>query len=266
MRFDSPNRTMPRSAAHTLAILALVALTAVPALGSPRPPKPYRAVAITPPPAFDDESFMAFRKQLAAVAQGRVYAELARLTATQDFFWGRDFSGGFDARKPAVDNLAAALRLERHGGAGWIALAAFAAGASAAPLPSYPGVVCTPRQPQFDEVEFDLLLQESNTDQADWAYPGAVKLDMRSAARSDAAVIATLGLHFVRVLEREVPETPGPRSEPVPSRQWAHVVAPGGRTGFVDAALLRPLAPERLCYGKDSHGQWRIMGFIGRGD
>ncbi len=106
----------------------------------PRPPKPYAPVAITRPAASDDASFVAFRAALAAAAKSRIYAELAPLVLTQGFFWDRDFGQQFDPRKPAVDNLAAAIALEQGNGIGWDALAAFAAETAVEPLDSRPGV------------------------------------------------------------------------------------------------------------------------------
>ena len=108
----------------------------------PRPPKPYAPVAIAQPAASGDASFAAFRAALAAAAKTRIYAELAPLVLTQGFFWDRDFGQRFDPRKPAVDNLAAAIALEQGTGIGWDALTAFAAEAAVEPLDSRPGVVC----------------------------------------------------------------------------------------------------------------------------
>jgi len=57
-----------------------------------------------------------------------------------------------------VDNLAAAIALEQANGAGWDALAAFAAEAAVEPLESRPGVVCAPARPNYDGVAFSRLL------------------------------------------------------------------------------------------------------------
>src|SRR4051812_23042066 len=89
------------------AVSALSIATA-PALAQ-SPPKPYAPVAITRAAASDDASFIKFRTALAAAAKSRVYAELAPLVLAQGFFWDRDFGQLFDPRKPAVDNLAAAV-------------------------------------------------------------------------------------------------------------------------------------------------------------
>ena len=94
-------------------LVALIASIPAAAQAPPRAPKPYAPVAITRPAASDDASFVAFRAALAAKAKPRIYAELAPLVLAQGFFWGRDFGHAFDPRKPAVDNLAAAIALEQ---------------------------------------------------------------------------------------------------------------------------------------------------------
>jgi len=99
--------------------------------------KPYQAVAIKVAPAPDDESFAAFRQQLAAVAKSRVNQELAPLVVARGFFWDGDFFRGLNPKHSSMENFAAAIRLESEDGSGCRALAAFAAAASAAPLPSW---------------------------------------------------------------------------------------------------------------------------------
>ena len=92
---------------------------------------------------------------------------------TQGFFWDRDFGRRFDPRKPAVDNLAAAIALEQGDGVGWDALAKFAAEAAVEPLDSRPGVICAPAAPAYDGVAFAKLLDNTYTSGIDWAYPRA---------------------------------------------------------------------------------------------
>ena len=75
-------------------------------------------------------------------------------------------------------------------------------------------------------------------------------------------MVGTLGLHFVRLLGFE-----GPDSEPAPGRtQWARVAMPDGKTGFVAPGSLMSLTAERLCYIKDMVGGWRIAGYIAGGN
>ena len=244
--------------------ILLAWLTAIPAAAQtpPRPPKPYTPVAITRPAPSDDASLVAFRAGLAAKARARIYAELAPLVLAQGFFWGRDFGHAFDPRKPAVDNLAAAIALEQGNGTGWDTLADFAAEATVEPLDSRPGVVCAPARPGYDGVAFSRLLDTSFTTGIDWAYPRADETPVHAAPRPDAALAGALGRHFVRLLGFE-----GPDSDVAPGRsQWARVTLPDGKPGFTAPGSLTSLTAERLCYVKDAAGTWRIAGYIAGGN
>jgi hypothetical protein len=250
---------MHRAAFATLVVLLAGSLTA--AAQSPLP-KPYAPVAIVRPAAFDDASFVAFRAALAAAARTRIYAGLAPLVLTQGFFRDRDFGQSFDPRKPAVDNLAAAIALEQGDGIGWEALAAFAKEAAAEPLDSRPGVICAPARPGYDGVAFSRLLETTYTSGIDWAYPRADETPVRAAPRPDAAKAGTIGLHFVRLTGFE-----GPDGDAAPGRaQWARVALPDGKHGFVAPGSLMTLTAERLCYIKDLVAGWRIAGYIAGGN
>ena len=106
--------------ATTLMLTTLMTATLVPELGlaqgqseqiplppggfkpPPMPPvKPYRAVAVTPPGRYDDPGFVAFRKQLADVAQHKDRAALSKLIVAQGFFWMQDKDLA-DAHKPGI--------------------------------------------------------------------------------------------------------------------------------------------------------------------
>jgi hypothetical protein len=228
---------------------------------TPRPPKPYQPVAITRPAATDDASFITFRLALGAVAKRRLYAELTPLVLTQGFFWDRDFGRGFDPRKPAVDNLAAAISLEGGNGAGWETLASFAADDTAEPLPSRPGVICAPARPDYDSVAFSKLLEATYTAGIDWAYPRLDATVVRAASQPHAPKLGTLDAHFVRLLGFS-----GADSEANPGRNlWAHIALPDGTPGFVPPGSLMSLTSERLCYIKDLLGAWHIAGYIAGG-
>jgi hypothetical protein len=241
----------------TAAAASCAALTAM-AQTPPRASEPYAPVAITRPQAFDDASFVAFRGALAAAAKARIYAGLADLARRQGFFWDRDFGRQFDPRKPAVDNLAAAISLERGNGAGWGTLAAFAADATAEPLESRPGVICAPARPGYDSVAFSKLLDVTYTSGIDWAYPWADDTPVRAAPQPEAPPVGALGMHFVRLLGFA-----GKGGEPEPGRtRWAHVALPDGQAGYVAPGSLTSLTAARLCYIKDPVGGWRIAGII----
>src|SRR4051812_29318897 len=106
---DSASKMRRRHSFLLAFLLAIPIACAAWAQTPPRPARPYAPVAIALPAPLDDASFVAFRATLAAAAKSRVYAELVPLVTAQGFFWGRDFGQRFDPRKPAVDNLAAAV-------------------------------------------------------------------------------------------------------------------------------------------------------------
>jgi hypothetical protein len=235
--------------------LAMAASLSAARMSAAQPYYPTVAVKLPEPPS--DASFAVFRGELAAIAKRRVYAELARLVVAYGFFWKRDFSTTFDPGKTGVENLAVAIGLERGDGLGWTTLATFAGEATAAPLATVPGIICAPARPQFDEPEYLMLLRKTATGPADWSYPRHASATMRATANAGAAVVETLGLHFIRLR--------GARESPA-SRFWTQVAAPSGKTGFIASAALTSLVAERLCYVKDITGRWRIAGYIGGGE
>jgi hypothetical protein len=237
-----------------LAAFVVCANAQQPASRAPKPPvePPYNPVGVSAAPAPADENYAAFRQQLAAVAKKRVHAELARLVVTHGFFWEGDASGVFNPAARPMENLAAAIRLEGDGGAGWKALGAFAAAPGAAPFPSRPGVVCTPTPPDYDPIEFDRLLAATGTQLSSWNYLRDAAVPMRPGPRPDGRAVETLGPHLVRVLTNPDPANPA----------WARVAAPSGKTGFIPSSVLLPLAGDRLCFHKDVTGRWQIAGYI----
>ena len=226
------------------------------------PPRPaaraYQPVMVTLPTAADDAELESFRDEIAAVAKTRVYVELERLVAAQGFFWDRDFDGSFDSRRPGVDNLAAAVGLERSNGRGWATLLRLAGEKTAGPLTGRPGILCAPGEPNYDGVAFDQAVDASRSTAQEWSFVRADKTAVRSAPKDNAAVIDTLGTILVRVLAYQSKE------QEAESRRaaWVRVATPAGKIGFIAPGALAPLSPERLCYGKDGFGRWRIVGFV----
>lgn len=261
MRFGPSSILVRFILASAIAMVAVAPSSAQPPRGKAAAVKPYTPVPVKLPTAPDDPKLETFRKELGEIAKGRVYAKLAPLVESKNFFWDRDFGNSFDRRKPAVDNLANALRLEHENGTGWTALADFATDAFAGPLDSRPGVLCTPGQPTFDGVDLDKLIDVTRTDGIDWAYTRAPGIPARATPRANAAIIETLGLHFVRLLGFE-----GPDSDMPGRTQWAKVATPSGKTGYVAPNSLLSITTERLCYARNAIGDWRIIGVVGGGD
>jgi len=222
--------------------------------------KPYKVIAVSLPSAPRDAGLDALRKELGEIAKRKDRNALAGRTA-KDFFWERDFGGNFDAAKPSIDNLTAALGLDADDGSGWDALAAFATEASAGPLPGRPNAICAPASPEFDEQARGQLIEETQTDGIEWAYPRAPGLTVRAAPQPNAAVVETLGLHLIHVLGFE-----GKQTDADPIRvSWARVATPSGKVGFIAPNSVVSPYSDRLCFAKEG-AAWRIGGYVGGGD
>ena len=228
----------------------------------PPPPKPYGAVALTLPRPPTDASFDTFRKELGAIVKRRSQPDLLKLVVEKGFFWERDFGGSFEADKSAVENFTRAFQFGAEHSDSWERLAAIAAERAVSRHAQGRGLVCAPGEPVYNEAALDKVHHATNTDGLDWAYPLAASTPVRSAPQVTAPVIDTLKLHFVRRLGHS-----GPENDPDPlAKHWMQVVMPSGRTGHVAPGSLTTLFVERLCFGKDARGRWRIAGYIGGGD
>src|SRR6516225_764431 len=139
----------------------------------PPPPaqvKPYQAVPVTPPPALNDPSFSAFRRQLGDIAAHRDRAALGKIAVAQNFFWVQDKNLA-DPHKSGIENLAKAIDLNAADDSGWEVLAGFANEASAAESPQRPGVFCAPADPNLDMNALEALAKATQTDPSEWGFP-----------------------------------------------------------------------------------------------
>jgi hypothetical protein len=252
-------------AALTL-ILAVTAVTLAPEIAGAQgqsqqappkaaPVKPYKPLAVTPPGPYGDQSFAAFRKQLADVVQHKDRAALGKLVVTQGFFWIQDKDLA-DKRKPGVDNLAKAIDLDAKDGSGWDVLAGYANEPTASPFQDRQGVICAPANPSMDSKAFQALLQSTQTDPSEWAYPLKEGTEVRGAAQPNAPVVDKLGEYLVRVLPDSAPSDNG--SQPA----YLHVALPSGKSGFVPAEAISGLGGDEMCFSKDASG-WKITGYFG---
>jgi len=70
--------------------------------------------------------------------------------------------------------------------------------------------------------------------------------------------IARLGKVAFPVISVYPPANDG-SSAPAPTHY--EVLLPSGTTGWIAAAVARPLANDRLCYAKTRDGRWTIVNF-----
>ena len=221
----------------------------------PPPIKPYQPVKVTPPTNFTDTSFVAFRKQLADVAAHKDRAALAKMVVVQGFFWMQDKDLA-DKSRPGIDNLAKAIGLDAKDGTGWATLVGYATDPTGEQLPDHPNLVCGPAEPGIDAKAFQALITATQTEPPEWGYPATDGLEVRAAAKPDAAVVDKLGLVLVRVL----PDTAPPSDPNAPV--FLHIATPSGKAGFVPLDGINSLAGDQMCYAKDGGG-WKITGYFG---
>jgi hypothetical protein len=248
----SLTRALPAAALFAV-LAALPANAQAPAQAAP--PKPYAVVKVMPAKPYDDASFAAFRKDLGAIAARKDRAALAKVTAA-DFFWLGENGDRADKKKPAVDNLAAAIGLDDQDGSGWRALAVVTADPTLEDYPDRKGVLCGPATPAFDEAAADKVAQATGTDLSEYGYITVPSAEVRDAPKSSAAVIDKLGQILVRFLPQD-PPAGGP-----PQELFFRIVTPAGKSGYVKADTVLPLAVDQMCYVKDG-GSWKIAGYAG---
>jgi hypothetical protein len=218
------------------------------------PAGPYKAVMVSEPKPFVDEALAAFRKELAAAAQKKDRAALAKLVLAQGFFWMKERGDAADKRKPGAETLAVAFNLAARDSQGWDALAQYAGDESASPMQGKPGVMCAPAGPTFNQQELDEVIKATQTDFGDWGFISAPNIEVRQSAAQNAPVIEKLGIHFVRVM---------PDMSPNASQEFLRIVTPSGKVGFVPGDAVNPIGSEQICYMKDKAGAWKIAGIIG---
>ncbi|MFZ3361371.1 MAG: hypothetical protein WCA56_09440 [Xanthobacteraceae bacterium] len=257
------------AAALSLAVVMISALAGAPGFAQPaltlpggglKPPplppiKPYQTIAVKPPAPFDDPAFVAFRKQLAAIAANKDRAGLGHLIVEQNFFWIQDHDLA-DKHKAGIDNLAKAINLDAKDGSGWDVVAGYANEPTAAAVPQQKGVVCAPADPIIDADAFAALGKSTGTEPSEWGYPTNGGIDVHAASQPSSPVIEKLGMVLIRVL----PDSTQPTNPDEPF--LLHIATPSGKSGYVDAQQLSPLGGDEMCYIKDANG-WKIAGYLG---
>jgi hypothetical protein len=222
---------------------------------APPQTKPYRPVTIVPAQPITDVDFDAMRVQLAETAKRKDRAALAKLVVTQGLFWERENRNTADKGKSGIDNLAAALDLNKKDSAGWDILASYADDPGASPSTTHKGAFCAPADPSYNATEFDGLLKSTQTDVSEWGYPTSAGIEVHATPQANAPVIEKLALTFVRVMPEPKPS----------SAAYVRIITPGGKAGFVSVDAIAPLGNDQICYVKDG-GVWKIGGYIGGGE
>jgi hypothetical protein len=234
------------------AIVGFVATRPTTAEEAPKP-RPYKAVPIEVPQPVKDPSFVAFRKQIASIAQRKDRAALAKLIA-KNFFWMASDKDVTDTARSGIDNLSRALDLDSPDSDGWDILAAFASDPTGDPDPQRKGVICSPGDPKYDADAAEALGKATGTMSSAWYYPVRPGVEVRSGPANDSPVVSKLGMHLIWVFPDDSPAA-------AVLTEVVRIVTPSGELGFVATDQIAPLPADLLCYGKEGNN-WRIVGLV----
>lgn len=229
---------------------------------------PYPEVKVKPLAPFKSDSALdAMRKSLAG-AVGRKDASALFALVGPDFFWTADGSPAeqYDSSLDALTNFKVAFGFRAHGenkdsdgaAAFWGVLDDAVSDPSLAAADDEPGIACGPVTAEvIDEGVRDRAQQEIADKDEDvvWVYTlKEIALTEKSTGGDTVSTVSNVALP---VFSRY----PAPKAGAELPASFYEVLLPSGKTGWIDADGVDPLGIDRLCYGKDEAGAWKIVGY-----
>ena len=251
-----------------LSFVAVAVAWAPPAAALKRTPYPEVRVAL-PAEAKAEPALDAMLKQLADAIKRRNAGLLFELVGPT-FFWNSngDTSEQFDRSRDALHNFKVAFGFRRHGentdsnkpeNQLWEALEDATASPPLYAMDGNPSVLCGPLTAEpLDANAMDQALEriENGDEDSEWVYSLA-ELTLTERPSNGATVETTANLAMPIVATH--PPTQRLGNNPIPTHY--QLLLPSGKTGWVDVQAVDPLAVDKLCYGKDPDGNWKIVGY-----
>ncbi len=231
----------------------------------------YPEVKVEVLPAYKpDAAFEVMRKALSdAVAKKDAPALFALVGPT--FVW--TYQGGpidqFDMGRDALHNFKVLFGFRPPGadadgpvenGPFWEALGAFADDATLYQATEFGNLVCGPIAANVvDDGVYEQARKrvEPSDEAADWYFTLA-PTQVAKAPGDTGTPVARVGTVALPALST-VPK-PEEGKPPKPATH-IEVLLPSGKTGWIPAGAMRPLASERLCYAKTQGGDWKIAAY-----
>ncbi len=246
-------------------VLAVLALSAVPAAALEK--TSYPEVKVTAPAVFPaDAALTAMRKSLAGII-ARQDAQALFAMVSPDFTWTADGEPA-ERTNPDGDPLqnfkiafgfAVAGKDEKIGNdeAFWILLEQAVADPALTPHHEHPAIACGPVTADADEAAREAAAERiaGEDEGVEWVYTlKEIALTEKPAAGRTVAKIANAALPLIG-------RYPAAKDGEDVAPSFYEVLLPSGKTGWIDADGVEPLAVDRLCYGKDKSGAWKITGY-----
>ena len=221
----------------------------------------------------------AFIEHLKAAVEARDRAAIDAAISPH-FRWERDFGATFDASKSASENFERAFALDAPDSdadepSGWRRLAEKLAARS---LGRWGGAeqginACLPAEASLGTAETapDKALEEkayriANGLRSDfwlqWGYVEGTDVLVRARPGTASPALDVLSRQAVWVTDwrgRSGPDGKG-------GHKWIPVNSPAGFSGYVRADLVTAFLEDRICFGRDDNGRWKIIAYVGGGD
>lgn len=255
-----------RFAAVAIALLAAVFLAPQSALAMKKAPYPEVKVQ-APAPFKPDAALDAMRKTLADAVHRKDVKALFALVSP-DFTWTADGEPAeqSDKAQDALGNFKVAFGFRQHGksedsgsaGAFWILLDDAASDTSLTPRDDNPEIACGPAVANVvdedvrDRANDDLAGEEGSLE---WVYTlKEIALTEKPTGGGTVAKVANIAMPVVS-------RYPAPKAGENLPTSFYEVLLPSGKTGWIDADGVDPIGVDRICYGKDKSGAWKIVGY-----
>ncbi len=249
------------------AVIVLLVSAFAPQSASALQKTPYPEVKVEAPPPFrHDPALDAMRKSLAAVVQRKDAKALFALVSP-DFTWTADGDPAeqFDPKRDALHNFKVAFGFRPFGkdedGSGadafWILLEDALADPALTPQDDNPDIACGPVTANVDEDARDRAEQAiaGEDEGVEWVY--TLKEIALTEKPTGGGTVAKVSNTALPVVSRYPAARPG---ETV-TVSFYEVLLPSGKTGWIDADGVDPVGIDRVCYGKDKAGAWKIAGY-----
>jgi hypothetical protein len=248
----------------TILVSASVAYTALAGVKK----VPYPEVKVTLNEAYKPDA--AFEKMRAAFADAVAKKDVAALSelVTPTFLWTVDGQPAdeMDLGRDAVHNFKVVFGFRAPGkdedggvenGPFWDTLAAFAADPTYYAASDTGNLVCGPIAADVvDEKVYEQARKkiETGDEGAEWYFTLA-ETSVAKAPGDAGAPIAKVGPVALPLVSIYPPAKQG---EAAPQGTQIEVLLPSGKSGWIPAKSVLPLASHRLCYAKTPGGDWKI--------
>jgi hypothetical protein len=263
------NRIFVSSLISTAAVITFGALTTGSAFAIKK--APYTEVKIEIAEAFQpDAAFNAARKAFSEAVASKNADALFSLVGPS-FVWIIDgaLSSDFDPGRNAVDNfkIVAGFRAAGadhdggvEGGPFWEALASYAAEGTFYKVPDATNLYCSPTLAEAtgeDALDKANAKLESGDDAPEWYFTVSADTPVMATPDGKGAPVGKLGKVAVPVLSMHPPQ----EGDNPPKATHYEILLPSGKSGWIPVAAVLPMVTNRMCYGKNSAGEWKIVLF-----